>query len=100
MTKQTLKKTTSKSSKATMLNPAFGRWLLPAILSVTFYIISVLIVAISVKSDGGLTPESSLLASILFTLAISAAAWWLLESARWAMAVIERKKPATKSKKK
>ena len=100
MTKKTLQKTTKKStSKLASSTNQFGRWLLPAILTITFYIVSLLIAAIYVKSETSIASDVSLIASILFTLALVSAAWWLIECARWTMILIERK-PLVKSKKK
>ena len=61
----------------------FHRWLLAALLAITFYLIAALVTALYIKADNGLTPEASFLTTILFSLSLAAILWWLIESARW-----------------
>ena len=88
----------------------FHRWLLAALLTVFIYLMSVLVFALLIEYEGGITPEGGFLTTILFSLALASALWWLIESARWIMIHISQrsarevaakkatKKPATKKK--
>lgn len=80
----------------------FHRWLLPGLLTVTFYLIAALIFALFRKEESGLTPESSFVITTLTIFMYITFAWWLLESARWIIIYIDqrsaRKKPIKKRK--
>lgn len=88
----------------------FHRWLLAALLAITFYLIAALVAALYIKSENGLTPEASFITTILFSLSLAAIFWWLIESARWVIIHISvrsarevsakktAKKPASKKK--
>ena len=95
MTKAKTKTTkVTKRSNAKKTQPApkdFQRWLLPSLLTIVFYLFTSLIAALYIKSDGGITPEGGILVSILWTLTLLSALWWLIESARWTMNYIERR---------
>ncbi len=84
--KNTASKSTPKST--TQVPPVkiqFHRWLLAALLAITFYLVAVLVFALLIKYEGGITPEGSFLTTVLFSLSLAAALWWLIESARWVM---------------
>lgn len=99
--KKTTVKPQSKNTKP--LAPVriqFHRWLLAALLTITFYLVTALVAALYIKEEGGLTPEAGFLVTTLFSLSLAGALWWLIESARWAIIHIDqraaRKAPAAK----
>ena len=92
MAKQSPKKTSKKStSTQAQRKSAFERWLVPGIVAVAFYLVSVLIRAVYINSDKGLTPEAEFLSLLLLYMSGVAIFWWLLESARWVVIGIDRR---------
>ena len=87
MAKSTKKNTTSLPP----VKIQFHRWLLAALLAITFYLIAALVAALYIKFENGMTPEASFLTTILFSLSLAAVLWWLIESARWAMIHISQR---------
>ncbi len=101
MTQKTLKRTTTSSQSTTSLQGIFHHWVIAGLLGVSFFLVGVLVMALSIKtsSTGAVDPQASFITSALFALALICILWWLIESARGIMLYISRNSKTTLEKK-
>lgn len=101
MTQKTSKRTTpSSSATVPSLHGIFHRWLIAGLLTVAFYLTTALITALYIQTSGNasISPTGAVITTVLFTLAVITALWWLVESANGIMLYITRRsQPAKKT---
>jgi hypothetical protein len=88
-------KSTKKNTSTPPIKTQFNRWLLPAVLTITFYLISALLAALYAKEKAELGNDVEMLIAVLFTFSLAAAVWWLIESARWIIMHIDTRTART-----
>lgn len=77
------KKTTRKKSSRSNSNQvsiSFNRWLLPGLLTILFFLLNIVLSAIFIALEGGLSPVTATATSIVMFAMFASLTWWVAES--------------------